>query len=240
MSRSERLLQLLQVLRRHRHPVSANSLAEEVGVSIRTLYRDIASLRSQGAAIDGEAGLGYVLRPGFVLPPLMFSPREIDALVLGMRLVTAHGDHELAQDASGTLAKISAVLPAELKRELELSTLFIGAQNQAPVHAVNPELLRVAIRMGKKLTIDYADASGAMTRRIVWPYALVYFEMVRVVMCWCELRNTYRNFRTDRISGAEVMGEPYPRSKHALLKEWRRTHYVAGRSLLPETDTTYG
>lgn len=123
MSRPERLLQLLQVLRRHRCPVSGQALATELGVSIRTLYRDIASLQAQGAMIDGEPGVGYVMRPGFVLPPLMFSPGELDALVLGVRSVAQKGDGSLARDALSLLAKISAVIPAGLRHELESSAL---------------------------------------------------------------------------------------------------------------------
>jgi predicted DNA-binding transcriptional regulator YafY len=220
--------------------VSACALAAEVGVSLRTLYRDIASLRAQGALIEGEAGVGYVMTPGFMLPPLMFTSAELDAMVLGMRLVAARGDPALAQGASSTLAKVAAVLPIQLRRELQLSTLFIGARAPLPLPAVSLDVLRNAIRHEKKLSIDYADSSGTVTNRVVWPYALVYFDMVRVLMCWCELRNTFRSFRTDRIQDAKVMAERYPRSRHALLREWRRNEHVPGRSLLPETDTTYG
>src|SRR5436189_6140686 len=126
MSRAERLLELMQVLRRHRRPVSGESLAREVGISIRTLYRDIASLQAQGAHIDGEPGMGYVLRPGFMLPPLMFSEEEIEALVLGSRWVADRGDAALGQAARTALAKIAAVLPPDLKASLDTSSLLIG------------------------------------------------------------------------------------------------------------------
>ena len=202
MSRSERLLQLLQVLRRHRHPVSGRALAIETGVSIRTLYRDIASLQAQGAAIEGEAGVGYVMKPGFMLPPLMFGADELDALVLGMRMVAEHGDRVLAQGAAHALAKVTAVLPAELRREVETSALLIGVTPRALEHAVQPDQLRAAIRHERKLRIDYRDPAGTQSQRVVWPYALVYFDLVRVVMCWCELRGGFRNFRTDRIVAA--------------------------------------
>jgi predicted DNA-binding transcriptional regulator YafY len=162
MSRSERLLTLLQVLRRHRRPVSANTLATEIGVSIRTLYRDIASLQAQGAAIAGEPGVGYVMKPGFMLPP----------------------------------------------------------------------------KLRRKLGIAYGDPAGVVTQRVVWPFALVYFDQSRVLMCWCELRNGFRNFRTDRILQAELQPVRYPKRRQALLKEWRRTKQDAGRSILPETDSS--
>jgi len=233
MSRSERLLQLLEVLRRHRHPVSGQALARETGVSIRTLYRDIASLQAQGAAIEGEAGVGYVMKPGFMLPPLMFGADELDALVLGMRMVAQHGDRVLAQGASHALAKLTAVLPPELRREVETSALLIGPGGQAPAHAVEPNQLRAAIRQERKLRIDYRDPAGTLSQRVVWPYALVYFDLVRVVMCWCELRGGFRNFRTDRIEAAEDLNERYPRRRQALLKEWRLLEHVPERSLLP-------
>jgi predicted DNA-binding transcriptional regulator YafY len=237
MSRSERLLSLLQVLRRYRRPVSGQLLAETMGISIRTLYRDIASLQAQGACIEGESGVGYVMKPGFMLPPLMFSARELDALILGMRLVADRGDRELAHGAQTTLAKISAVLPPALRRELENSTLFIGARNSLPDQPTEMETLRLAVKEQRKLKIEYFNASEEVSHRVVWPYAFVYFDMVRVLMCWCELRGTFRNFRTDRIRAAEILMEHYPRSKQMLLKEWRQTEYVPGRSILPETDS---
>ena len=238
MSRSERLLQLLQVLRRHRHPVSGQALAQETGISIRTLYRDIASLQAQGAAITGEAGVGYVMQPGFMLPPLMFGPDELDALVLGMRFVAQHGDTTLAQGATNALAKLTAVLPAELRREVDASALLIGAGPPAPAHVVDVDLLRAAIRRERKLHIDYRDPAGTLSQRVVWPYALVYFDLVRVLMCWCELRGAFRNFRTDRIVAAETLLERYPQHRQALLKEWRRIEFVPERSILPEIDSS--
>ncbi len=233
MSRSERLLNLLQVLRGHRGPVSGQALAAEIGVSIRTLYRDIASLQAQGAAIEGEPGVGYVMKPGFMLPPLMFGSEELDALVLGMRMVADCGDRPLAQGALSTLAKIAAVLPPELRRELEESALLVGAGRKTAAHVIVPDLLRTAIRGQQKLKITYRDPAGAVSQRVVWPFALVYFDQTRIVMCWCELREGFRNFRSDRIADAELLAARYPRNKQALLREWRRLEHVPGRSILP-------
>src|SRR5262245_57724845 len=126
MARAERLLDLIQVLRRHRHPVSGQALANELGVSLRTVYRDIQTLIGQGAAIDGEAGVGYVLRPGFVLPPLMFSDEEIEALVLGSRWVAQRTDEPLARAAANAIAKIAAVLPDDLREGIEGTGLLAG------------------------------------------------------------------------------------------------------------------
>lgn len=240
MSKSERLLSLLQVLRRHRRPVSGQVLAGETGVSIRTLYRDIASLQAQGATIEGEPGVGYVMKPGFMLPPLMFQFEELNALVLGMRWVADRGDRTLANGALSTLAKISAVLPPALRCELEESALLVGAGKKTPSHPVAPDLLRVAIRTERKLRITYEDPSGAVSQRVVWPFALVYFDQSRVLMCWCELRGDFRNFRSDRITVAELLEARYPKHRQALLREWRRSKYVAGRSILPETDSNLG
>src|SRR5947208_3487229 len=126
VARAQRLLELIQVLRRHRRPVSGETLAAELGVSLRTLYRDIQTLIGQGAAIDGEAGVGYVLRPGFVLPPLMFSDEEIEALVLGSRWVAQRTDEPLARAAANAIAKVAAVLPDDLRDSIEHNGLLAG------------------------------------------------------------------------------------------------------------------
>ncbi|CAB3790277.1 helix-turn-helix transcriptional regulator [Paraburkholderia caffeinilytica] len=237
MSRSERLLHLLQVLRRYRRPVRGQTLAEELGVSIRTLYRDIASLQAQGAMIEGEPGVGYVMKPGFMLPPMMFRSEELDALVLGMRWVADRGDKTLSSGALSTLAKIAAMLPTELRRELEESSLLVGAPLKRSAHKVSPDLLRAAVREEQKLNITYVDASGIHSQRVVWPFALVYFDQARVLMCWCELRADFRNFRSDRISNIEPLEERYPKRRSTLLREWRRLNHVASRTILPESDS---
>ena len=237
MSRSERLLHLLQVLRRYRRPVRGQALAEELGVSIRTLYRDIASLQAQGATIEGEPGVGYVMKPGFMLPPMMFRSEELDALVLGMRWVADRGDKTLSSGAQSMLAKIAAVLPTELRRELEESSLLVGAPLKRPAHQVSPDLLRAAVRQEQKLNITYADASGIHSQRVVWPFALVYFDQARVLMGWCELRADFRNFRSDRISNVEQLEVRYPKRRSTLLREWRTLNRVASRTILPESDS---
>ncbi|MBP0573288.1 YafY family transcriptional regulator, partial [Mycobacterium tuberculosis] len=169
MSRSERLFDLLQALRRRRRPVSGRALADELGVSLRTLYRDIASLQGQGAEISGEPGVGYVLKPGFLLPPLMFSPEEIEALVLGSRWVAGRTDQPLAVAAGNALAKIAAVLPADLRAELETSSLLVAPSPGSPPDGVDLALLRRAIRGERRTEIVYRDASDTTSRRTVWP-----------------------------------------------------------------------
>jgi predicted DNA-binding transcriptional regulator YafY len=219
LSRSERLLQLLQALRRRRRPVTGQTLAAELGVSIRTLYRDIASLQAQGAPIEGEAGLGYILRPGFLLPPLMFSEEEIEALVLGTRWVAERADDRLADAARDALAKIAAVLPAGLRDELDASSLLVGPGATAP--GVDLGIVRKAIRGERKLAIAYRDRSGVASERIIWPFALGFFDAAQMVVAWCELRQDFRHFRTDRIADLRPLEHRYPRRRQALLKEWR-------------------
>lgn len=237
MSRSERLLNLLQLLRRYRRPVSGQALAEELGVSIRTLYRDIASLQAQGAMIEGEPGLGYVMKPGFMLPPMMFRSEELDALVLGMRWVADRCDKTLSAGALSTLAKIAAILPVELRRELEESSMLVGAPLERYVHKISPDLLRAAVRAEQKLKIAYVDGSGIRSQRVVWPFALVYFDQARVLMCWCELRAGFRNFRTDRICNVDLLEQRYPKRRTTLLREWRKLNDFASRTILPESDS---
>lgn len=221
MSRAERLLDLIQVLRRYRQPVSGQALADELNISLRTLYRDIATLQGQGAAIDGEAGLGYVLRPGFMLPPLMFSEEEIEALVLGSRWVARRSDAQLGAAARNALAKIIAVLPPDLRDDADNSALLVAPGE--PVSAGENELpeIRRAIRAERKIAISYRDEKGRDSERTVWPFALAYFDRVRVIACWCELRRDIRHFRVDRVVALNVSEERYPRRRAALLKEWR-------------------
>jgi predicted DNA-binding transcriptional regulator YafY len=221
MSRAQRLLNLIQVLRRYRRPVAGALLAEEVGVSLRTLYRDIETLKAQGAAIDGEAGVGYVLRPGFMLPPLMFSEEEIEALVLGSRWVSERADGPLGKAARNVLAKIGAVLPDDLKDGIDASGLLIGPG--APIAAGDAELasIRESIRSERKMQVAYADERGRASKRIIWPFALAFYDRVRVVVAWCELRDGYRHFRTDRITALKATAKRYPKRRAALLKEWR-------------------
>jgi predicted DNA-binding transcriptional regulator YafY len=169
LSRAQRLLDLIQLLRRHRRAVSGATMADELGVSLRTLYRDIETLKGQGARIDGEPGLGYVLRPGFMLPPLMFSEEEIDALVLGSRWVAERGDAPLSKAARNALAKIVAVLPDDFKESVEASGLLIGPG--APVAAGDSELasIRQAIRAERKraspISMRRARRRGARSGR---------------------------------------------------------------------------
>ncbi len=226
MSRAERLLDLIQTLRRHRRPVSGHVLAGELGVSLRTLYRDIATLQAQGAQIDGEPGVGYLLRPGFVLPPLMFSEEEIEALVLGSRWVAERGDHRLGAAARNALAKIAAVLPADLREDLDASALLVGPGESIAAGDAELAAIRRAIRTERKVGITYRDGKESQSQRTIWPFALGFFDRARVVVAWCELRQAIRHFRTDRILALTVTETRYPRRRQALLKEWREVEGI--------------
>ncbi|RCK42566.1 DNA-binding protein [Thalassospira profundimaris] len=226
VSRAERLLALMQLLRRYRFPVSGRVLASELGVSLRTLYRDIATLQSQGAVIEGEPGIGYVLRPGFMLPPLMFAEEEIEALMLGTRWVTRHADADLASAADDLIAKIAAVLPSDLQDRLETAPLFVGSRSQSD-HNIDVAGIRDAIRREIKLTIAYRDEHGAETRRTIWPVAIAFFDNARIVAAWCETRQAFRHFRTDRIVSLDVHETRYPQSRRVLLQKWRRQQGIS-------------
>jgi predicted DNA-binding transcriptional regulator YafY len=229
MSRAQRLLDLIQTLRRHRHPAAANKLAEELGVSLRTIYRDIETLKGQGAHIDGEPGVGYILRPGFMLPPLMFSEEEIEALVLGGRWVAAQPDEPLGKAAGNALSKIAAVLPQDLQRSLETSSLMVGVRRPAAGDAKLPTI-RMAIRSERKLRITYSDEKDNRTARNIWPIALGFFERMRVVAAWCEMRRDYRHFRTDRILSLTLSERRYPRRRADMLREWKQRDCIVPES----------
>lgn len=222
MSRTTRLFILMQTLRRHRFPVSGHSLAAELGISLRTLYRDIAELKALGADIDGESGVGYVLKPGFLLPPLMFSEAEIEALALGLKWVTLRAGGELAESAAQAQARLAAVLPGELRHRMDDSPLLVGP-GASQSSAVDLSLLHRATREERKLRIEYLDADRKPTQRTLWPCVIAFFESVCMVAAWCELREDFRHFRVDRIVSAEILDEHYPRRRHTLHKAWRNT-----------------
>ncbi len=221
-SRASRLLRLLDVLHDRRRPVAAATLAADLGVSLRTIYRDIATLREQGADIAGDPGIGYQMRPGFLLPPLMFSHDELEALVLGARWVRGLADDELAKAADSAMARITATLPAALRTSVETSGLFVPRMStpQAP----EPWLptLRQAIRNEERLRMDYVDADGQSTRRIVWPFAMAFLGSdTRLFAAWCELRADFRHFRAERVVTIDAVGERYPVRRHVLIRRWR-------------------
>jgi len=222
MDKTERLFSIMDTLRRHRQPVTAAALAEEQGVSVRTLYRDVQTLIGLGAPIDGEAGVGYVLRPGFFLPPLMFSPEELEALVLGARWVQGRPDESLSLAATKALGKIATASPDDLRDRIETTGLWaaqgIWSQDKEPLLSV----IRQAMRAEKVLTISYADEAGRVSERPIWPVTLAYYEEKQIVGAWCTLRQAFRNFRVDRIREAAQGEDRFGKRRAILLKEWER------------------
>lgn len=220
MNRAERLLQLLQILRRHRRPVTGEAIAQELEVSLRTVYRDIASLIADRVPIRGEAGVGYVLGEGFDLPPLMFTPDELEAVMLGLRWVAKRGDQQLSRAAQDTVAKIGAVLPERLRPFLFDAGLMVPPGDRVVRDSVDVSQFRNAIREGRKVEILYKAEDGKESARTIWPIAVAYYDAQRLILAWCELRQAFRSFRTDRMLRAEVQEQKYLARRKALLKQW--------------------
>ncbi|HEX7647236.1 MAG TPA: YafY family protein [Noviherbaspirillum sp.] len=198
MRRADRLFQIAQYLR-GRRLTTAKQLAEWLSVSERTIYRDVRDLSISGVPVEGEAGIGYRIKPGFDLQPLMFSPDEIDALVIGMRMVQAWGGPQLAASAAASLAKVTLALPREKRDFVEATALFAPAFHIDPLHGLRLEEIRQAISKKRKLDLEYGDVDGKVSQRIVWPLALYFFGGTWLIAAWCELRDDFRSFRLDRV-----------------------------------------
>ena len=222
MRRADRLFQIIQVLRRSRAPVTAEAIAEELETSKRTIYRDIADLMGQRVPIRGEAGIGYVLEGGFDLPPLMLTADEIEAAVLGAQWVTLRGDAALACAAQDLIAKIGATVPEHLRPfALEPATGAARNFNIVP-DSLDMALVRRAIHAARKIRLTYRDEQERETMRTVWPFAVGYHETVRLMIAWCEMRQDFRSFRTDRVADAEFLEERYPERPAMLRARWRK------------------
>lgn len=219
--RSERLLVLLQAFRRRRRPVSGQVLAEETGVSLRSLYRDIATLRSLGAPIEGEPGIGFQLQADYWLPPLMFSEAEIEALVLGLRTMVYGPDAEMATAAKDAQGKIAAMLPAARREMMEAVGLFA-----IPAHEVSGDenylaVMRGALREERAVEIHYQAKDGQKSTRVIWPMALGYMSTRQMLLAWCTLRADYRHFWIDSILSLTMLEATYQTPRRTLMHEWR-------------------
>lgn len=175
---------------------------------------------AQQVPIRGEAGVGYVLERGYDMPPQMLTPDEIEAAVLGAQWVAAHSDPVLARAARDLIAKIGAVVPDDLRPLVLESPMIAPDMRRSAADTIDVARLRAWIRRRSKIRIGYADEKARVTDRTIWPIALAYFDTVRVVIAWCELRSDFRHFRTDRIENAEFLDETYPERTRELRRKW--------------------
>jgi predicted DNA-binding transcriptional regulator YafY len=238
MSRTERLFDLLNELRARRLPVTAAELARDLGVSPRSVYRDIDTLRSLGAPVEGQAGIGYYLGRGFFLPELAFSADELDALLLGLEWVRQRADPALARRSESARAKILAAREQTAAVHGDLPAL-LAATARETVDPPQAAAIRAAIHRQRKMEILYEDAVGNRTTRTLWPIAIVYFEEVRLLAAWCEARSAFRHFRLDRVHRAAMLEARYPGRRQTLFKQWRAQDRD-WRSMLTVSDTPRG
>lgn len=213
MRKASRLFEIIQILRLARQPKTAAEMAEAMEVTVRSVYRDIAALQAMRVPVEGARGIGYVLRPGFDLPPLMFSIEETEALVLALALLERTGDRELKDAAKRAGAKIAGAVPPPLRQTLSARALHAWGTVAPAPEGVDLALVRRAIRDEEKLTITYRDEQGCETTdRTIRPIALIYYSETANIVSWCELRQDIRNFRADRVrtcaaTGLHFLGE---------------------------------
>ena len=219
MRRADRLFDVIQVLRSAKKPVTAATLAEELEVTVRTIYRDVATLQARRVPIEGAPGLGYVLRKGFDLPPLMFTIDEVEAIAVGARLVGRLRDKELQRAAARVLDKVTVVLPESLRGHVADAPVYVS-RGDAAEPRVDMAQVRAAIRDRRKVRIAYVDEKGARTRRTIWPLAMAYYVDVTVVGAWCELRKDLRNFRIERVAASRLLAARFHDHNGTLLAEW--------------------
>jgi predicted DNA-binding transcriptional regulator YafY len=224
MRRTDRLFRIIQFLRRRRGSTTAATLAEVLEVSERTIYRDIADLVSSGTPIDGEAGVGYRLRPDYDLPPLMFDGEEIQALVLGARIVQQFGDAGLARASTSALAKVSAVLPEKLRKMPPETRLFAPGTRWGTALAGPLERIREALLSHRKLELRYRAEGDRLSDRIVRPLGAFFWGRSWTLSAWCELRQDFRTFRLDRVERCTLLDETFTeeagRTLRDLLAQW--------------------
>lgn len=222
MRRADRLFHIIQILRRGTLPVNASAIAEELEVSKRTVYRDIGDLIGQRVPIYGEAGFGYLLDPNFDMPPLMLTPDEIEAITLGAQWVAGHSDMLIANAARDVVAKIASVIPENLRPFIAEPTMTVRPVLQPLAETIDISDVRQAIRAGRKLTLQYRTDAGETTERIVWPVILGYAETSRLLVAWCELRQDFRHFRTDRIVAVTLSDTPIGLRSGQLRRQWEK------------------
>ena len=217
------MFEIIQILRRAEAPVTAQRIADTLEVTKRTVYRDIAALLTMRLPIQGEAGIGYVMRAGYDLPPLMFSAEEMEAIVVGLALLERTGDRDLVRAADRAAAKIADVLPETgPDAPVPASHLRVSTWTGVPAASVQPGTLRRHIREHAEIRLTYIDPQGQRSVRAVKPLALIYYVDAVVLAAWCGLRGDFRHFRVDRIAGCAPTGESFEADAEALRAGWDR------------------
>lgn len=224
--RSNRLFEIIQILRSARAPVPARELAESLEVTIRTIYRDIVALQATGVPIEGAAGLGYVMRAGYNLPPLMFTADEIEAIAVGLSLLSRTGDTGLQMAATRVSRKIADASPIASDSPAGTPPLFVSPWTAVPPSDIDYRVIRRAIREEEKLLLNYRDAGSQDSMRVIRPLALVYYIDNTVLAAWCEFRSAFRHFRVDRITACLPTGETFKPQGRLLRSEWQSTHQL--------------
>ena len=220
MRRSDRLFDIIQRLRTVSKPTTAATLAAGLEVTVRTVYRDIATLQARRVPIEGAPGIGYVLRKSFDLPPLNFTIDEIEAIAVGARLVHRLKDPKLKEAAQSVLAKVTAAVPERLRPHIADAPIYVSPGMTPEAQGADLAEVRAAIRDSRKLYIGYADEQGRRTNRTIWPIAMAYYVDVTLIGAWCELRADYRNFRVERIASSRVLEEHFDQDNGRLFGEW--------------------
>ena len=239
MRRADRLFEIIQLMRR-RPTVRARDLSETLEVSERTIYRDIRDLIASGVPIEGEAGVGYVLKPGYDLPPLMFKEQEIEALVLGARIVESWGDIQLAEAATDAIAKIEAVIPDQLRGYMASTALLAPASWHMEPISFDLAEMRRAVRSRIKVHFRYTDILERHTERTVRPLSLAYFGPVWLLAAWCELRDDFRTFRLDRIADFSMTSERFQPERGKTLHDFLKRPQTWTRSALSPAPEDHG
>ena len=231
MRRADRLFRIVQLLRRRRTVVTAAQIADKLEISERTVYRDIRDLIEAGTPIDGEAGVGYRLQPGYDLPPLMFDREEIQALVLGARIVAQFGDPALARASESILGKVAGVLPAELAPLLADTRLFVPPTRSAARASAGLAVAREALVAQRRLRLKYANERGEASERTVRPLGVFFWGKTWTLAAWCEMRTGFRSFRLDRIETATI-GERFEEEAGRTLRDMLQQYGDAAVRLL--------
>ncbi len=219
MRRADRLFEIVLLLSRGR-VVTARELGTHLEVSDRTVYRDIQDLCATGVPIEGEAGVGYRLRRGYQVPPMMFNEDELQALLFGAEVVKTWGDPELARAAERILAKVDAVLPERLRHKLDDGRLVVPQHGYPETVGETLGVVRRAINDRRRMYLDYRAVDGETSERIVWPLVLLYWGRTWTLGAWCELRSAFRTFRLDRIHEYRVLTTPFPDEEGRRLNDY--------------------